>query len=70
MDWGNATSEERCWLGDTTVSLPDINTEDPSVVSDFRDWIRSLVSEYDIDGLRIDGAFPHQSPAHQCLTPI
>ncbi|KAH0830442.1 glycoside hydrolase family 13 protein [Lanmaoa asiatica] len=57
MDWTNATSEERCWLGDTTVPLPDINTEDPTVVSAFQDWIQSLVREYSIDGLRIDG--PH-----------
>ncbi|KIJ69594.1 glycoside hydrolase family 13 protein [Hydnomerulius pinastri MD-312] len=56
IDWSNSTSEEQCWLGDTTVPLADINTEDSTVVSAFGDWIRSLVQEYSIDGLRIDAA--------------
>ncbi|KAG1748968.1 glycoside hydrolase family 13 protein [Suillus paluster] len=56
IDWNNATSEEQCWLGDTVVPLPDINTEDQTVVSAFGDWIQSLVQEYNIDGLRIDAA--------------
>ncbi|KIJ17255.1 alpha-amylase [Paxillus involutus ATCC 200175] len=56
IDWSNTTSEERCWLGDTVVPLADINTEDPTVVSAFQDWIKSLVQEYSIDGLRIDAA--------------
>lgn len=70
MDQNNATSVERCWLGDTTVPLPDINTEDATVVSAFQDWIRSLVREYAIDGLRIDGPFPHCSSSCQSLIPI
>ncbi|KAN0075281.1 glycoside hydrolase family 13 protein [Tylopilus felleus] len=56
MDWSNATSQERCWLGDTIVPLADVNTEDPTVVSAFQDWIQNLVREYSIDGLRIDAA--------------
>ncbi|KAG1759096.1 glycoside hydrolase family 13 protein [Suillus occidentalis] len=56
VDWSNTTSEEQCWLGDTVVPLPDLNTEDPSVVAGFGDWIQSLVQEYNIDGLRIDAA--------------
>lgn len=56
IDWNNSTSVEQCWLGDTVVPLPDINTEDPTVVSEFGDWIESLVQEYCIDGLRIDAA--------------
>ncbi|KAG2041437.1 glycoside hydrolase family 13 protein [Suillus americanus] len=56
IDWSNATSEEQCWLGDTVVPLPDLNTEDPTVVAGFSDWIQSLVKEYNIDGLRIDAA--------------
>ncbi|KAG1868733.1 glycoside hydrolase family 13 protein [Suillus tomentosus] len=55
IDWSNTTSEEQCWLGDTVVPLPDLNTEDPTVVAGFGDWIQSLVKEYNIDGLRIDG---------------
>ncbi|KAG2080264.1 glycoside hydrolase family 13 protein [Suillus cothurnatus] len=56
MDYSNTTSEERCWLGDTVVPLPDLNTEDPTVVAGFSNWIQSLVKEYNIDGLRIDAA--------------
>ncbi|KAG1882923.1 glycoside hydrolase family 13 protein [Suillus subluteus] len=56
IDWSNTTSEEQCWLGDTVVPLPDLNTEDPTVVAGFSGWIQSLVKEYNIDGLRIDAA--------------
>ncbi|KAG2149365.1 glycoside hydrolase family 13 protein [Suillus clintonianus] len=56
IDWSNTTSEEQCWLGDTVVPLPDLNTEDPTVVAGFGDWIQDLVQEYKIDGLRIDAA--------------
>lgn len=69
MDMSNDTSQERCWLGDTVVPLADINTEDPSVVSAFQDWITSLVREYGIDGLRIDGSFSHPSSSSLGLTP-
>lgn len=34
--------------------LPDINTSDANVRSIFNAWIKSLVSTYSIDGLRID----------------
>ncbi|CCM03833.1 uncharacterized protein FIBRA_05982 [Fibroporia radiculosa] len=56
IQWGNATSEQNCWLGDLKVPLPDVNTQDPGVVSAYCSWIQSLVSEFDIDGLRIDAA--------------
>lgn len=55
IDWSNSTSEEFCWLGDTKVPLPDVNTQDPTVVSTYSSWIKDLVQTYDIDGLRIDG---------------
>ncbi|KAG6334459.1 hypothetical protein ID866_4637 [Astraeus odoratus] len=57
IDWNNSTSIERCWLGDTVVPLPDINTENSAVVSAFGDWIQSFVKEYNVDGLRIDGSY-------------
>lgn len=44
-----------CWLGDKNVSLPDLNTQDPQVQAGYGDWIKNLVQEYSIDGLRIDG---------------
>jgi len=56
VDYTNTTSEEICWLGDTKVYLPDVKTEDPTVVSAYSDWIAQLVQDYNIDGLRIDAA--------------
>ncbi|THH15893.1 hypothetical protein EW146_g4659 [Bondarzewia mesenterica] len=56
VDWSNITSMQQCWLGDTKVPLPDVNTEDPTVISGYTQWIKSLVSEFNIDGLRIDAA--------------
>lgn len=70
MDWSNATSQERCWLGDTIVPLADVNTEDPTVVSAFQDWIQNLVREYSIDGLRIDGLFSQCSSSLQHLISV
>ncbi|TFK42785.1 glycoside hydrolase family 13 protein [Crucibulum laeve] len=56
IQWGNTTSEQHCWLGDEKVPLPDLDTTNPTVISQYGDWIQDLVKEYDIDGLRIDGA--------------
>lgn len=56
IQWGNTTSEQDCWLGDTNVTLPDLDTQNPSVVSGYSLWIKELVEEYQIDGLRIDAA--------------
>ncbi|KAJ5689839.1 hypothetical protein N7462_004231 [Penicillium macrosclerotiorum] len=53
-DYSNQTNVEDCWLGDTTVSLPDLNTELSSVQTIWYDWVAELVSNYSIDGLRID----------------
>jgi alpha-amylase len=46
-----------CWEGDNTVSLPDLRTEDSDVLSTFESWITDLVSNYSIDGLRLDSAY-------------
>ncbi|PSS09146.1 glycoside hydrolase family 13 protein [Amorphotheca resinae ATCC 22711] len=56
IDYNNATSVTDCWEGDNTVSLPDLRTEDSGVLSVWEDWITSLVSNYSIDGLRVDSA--------------
>ncbi|CDO69036.1 Glycoside Hydrolase Family 13 protein [Trametes cinnabarina] len=69
IDWGNTTSEQNCWLGDLNVTLPDVNTQDPTVVSAYSAWIKALVQEFNIDGLRIDGKFVrmatiHTAPSH------
>ncbi|KAJ7168123.1 alpha-amylase [Mycena crocata] len=56
MDFANLTSEQQCWMGDKTVPLPDVDTENPKVVSKYSEWIADLVHTYSIDGLRIDAA--------------
>jgi len=53
-DYSNQTNVEQCWLGDTSVPLPDIDTENETVQSTLYTWIKSLVGEYGADGLRID----------------
>ncbi|RDX40957.1 glycoside hydrolase family 13 protein [Lentinus brumalis] len=53
-DYTNQTDVEQCWLGDKDVPLADLNTEADDVVSSLNSWIKSLVSDYAIDGLRID----------------
>lgn len=44
------------------MPLPDLNTQDPDVVSQYGRWIQSFVEEYEVDGLRIDGLFLSLSP--------
>ena len=55
-DMDNTTNIQQCWMGDTTVSLPDLATEDADVASDLQKWIHGLISKYSIDGLRLDSA--------------
>lgn len=55
-DYTNQTNIELCWEGDVHVSLPDLKTEDSYVISTFQEWVSKFVSEYSIDGLRIDSA--------------
>jgi len=53
-DYNNQNNVEQCWLGDSTVSLPDLNTEAPAVISYWNSWITNVVSTYSIDAIRID----------------
>lgn len=62
---------QNCWLGDTIVSLPDLNSSNPYVQSTFNSWISDLIATYscrfsscsvnngtdvcEVDGLRLDG---------------
>ncbi|WYZ37879.1 hypothetical protein EsH8_II_001385 [Colletotrichum jinshuiense] len=55
-DWGNTTDYQDCWLYPYGVALADLATEEPVVVDEFNKWIKELVSNYSIDGLRIDAA--------------
>ncbi|KAF9492279.1 glycoside hydrolase family 13 protein [Pleurotus eryngii] len=56
IQWGNHDSEQTCWFGDDKVPLPDVDTKNPTVISTYHTWVRELVEEYGIDGLRIDAA--------------
>jgi alpha-amylase len=55
-DYNNQTNVEQCWLGDAGLPLLDIDTENSTTVSNIYSWIKNLVSEYDVDGLRVDTA--------------
>lgn len=54
IDYSNQNSVVTCWQGDNKVSLPDLRTEDANVRDVWNRWIRDLVSNYSIDGLRVD----------------
>ncbi|GES59433.1 alpha-amylase A type-1/2 [Aspergillus terreus] len=53
-NYDNQTQVEDCWLGDDTVSLPDLDTTKTDVQNMWYDWVGELVANYSIDGLRID----------------
>ena len=53
-NYQNQTEVEDCWIGDCNMILPDIKTEDSAVASQMNAWIKTLVSNYSVDGLRID----------------
>ncbi|TEA21062.1 Alpha-amylase A type-1/2 [Colletotrichum sidae] len=54
--WDNTTDYQDCWLYPYGVALADLATESTAVVNEFSSWIKGLVSNYSIDGLRIDAA--------------
>ena len=54
--WENTTDFQQCWLYPYGVALADLKTESPEVLSMAQKWIKELVSNYSIDGLRIDAA--------------
>lgn len=56
IDYSNTTSITQCWMGDQTVSLPDLKTENPAVQTMWNSWVSQFVANYSIDGLRIDSA--------------
>lgn len=55
-EWTNATNYQDCWLYPYAVALADVKTESQVVVDMLGQWINELVSNYSIDGLRIDAA--------------
>ncbi|KAB8294233.1 hypothetical protein EYC80_009666 [Monilinia laxa] len=56
IDWQNVTEYQDCWLGYTGVATPDIRTDDKEVAAALGTWIKELVSNYSIDGIRVDGS--------------
>ncbi|KAG4218755.1 hypothetical protein PC116_g32765, partial [Phytophthora cactorum] len=50
INYSDQNSVENCWI----ANLPDLNTQDGEIRSVYQDWIKSLVSEYKFDGVRID----------------
>ncbi|RDH36480.1 alpha-amylase [Aspergillus welwitschiae] len=67
-DWDNLTMVQDCWEGDTIVSLPDLNTTETAVRTIWYDWVADLVSNYSVDGLRIDSVLevePDFFPGYQ-----
>ncbi|KAJ5494638.1 hypothetical protein N7463_010725 [Penicillium fimorum] len=50
----NDTCVLDCWMGDNTISLPDLRNEDKQVQQMLGTWVSQFVSNYSIDGLRID----------------
>ncbi|EME82600.1 glycoside hydrolase family 13 protein [Pseudocercospora fijiensis CIRAD86] len=53
-DPSDLTNLEQCWMGSTNVPLPDLKTEASNVSSVWNSWAAQIVSEYSIDGFRID----------------
>ncbi|KAI9645162.1 hypothetical protein NHQ30_005896 [Ciborinia camelliae] len=56
VDWQNKTEYQDCWLGWTGVATPDLKTDNKDVQLALGKWIKELVSNYSIDGIRVDGA--------------
>ncbi|KAI7968118.1 hypothetical protein EIK77_007873 [Talaromyces pinophilus] len=56
VDWSNQTEYTNCWLGYQGVATPRIKTTEPTIAATLNQWIADLVSTYNIDGIRIDGA--------------
>ncbi|KAL4919929.1 glycoside hydrolase superfamily [Aspergillus aurantiobrunneus] len=53
-NYEDQTQVEECWLSTSSVSLPDLDTTREDVKGYWNGWIGSLVSNYSIDGLRVD----------------
>ncbi|KAL4910002.1 hypothetical protein BDW74DRAFT_46618 [Aspergillus multicolor] len=62
-DWNNLDESKDCWFSTDVVALPDLKTEDDKVVSMIKDWVKGLVGNYSIDGLRVD-ATKHMDDAY------
>lgn len=53
-DWNNQTEVEQCWLGDDSLPLPDLDTEDAVVIDQLHSFVQDLVKTYGVDGLKLN----------------
>lgn len=54
--WENATDYQDCWLYPYGVALADLATDTKPVADELGRWVKGLVANYSIDGIRIDAA--------------
>ena len=55
-EWEDAKNYQNCWLYPYGVALADLATDTKPVADELNSWVKGLVSNYSIDGLRIDAA--------------
>ncbi|KAL0941728.1 alpha-amylase [Colletotrichum truncatum] len=55
-EWENSTNYQDCWLYPYGVALADLATDTAPVYEELGSWVKGLVANYSIDGLRIDAA--------------
>lgn len=55
-EWNVEQNYQECWLYPYGVALADLKTESPEVSNELNEWVKELVANYSIDGLRIDAA--------------
>ena len=46
IDYYSTASVQNCWLGDSSVELPDLKTEESVVAISYQAWITELVHNY------------------------
>nr|XP_031859871.1 uncharacterized protein CI109_004719 [Kwoniella shandongensis]KAA5526943.1 hypothetical protein CI109_004719 [Kwoniella shandongensis] len=60
ISWGDHDSEQVCWLGEGDdnggVALMDLKSESDAVSSVLNQWVGGYVSDYGIDGFRVDAS--------------
>lgn len=56
--WVNGSTDqatiEQCWLGDPSLPLPDLDTDNVAVADTLKKMVTDLVAKYEVDGLRLD----------------
>jgi len=55
-NWDDPTVYQNCWLSVDGVVTPSLQTQNSTVNDMLNSWVKELVSNYSIDGIRIDGA--------------